>query len=109
MPESEHALATDILTDYASDDPDLIADLLMDADPKAFAVLFPVAQRQESKTLPLLQGEIAKKVTTSDADKDSEKIKDRWRDVKLGLQSPCYAWKERVTSFPCFAIVTTPD
>ena len=30
-PESEHALATSILADYASDDPNLIADLLMDA------------------------------------------------------------------------------
>ena len=51
-PESEHALATSILTDYASDDPDLLADLLMDADPKAYATFFPVAQRQSGETLP---------------------------------------------------------
>ena len=55
-PETEHTLATNILTDYASDDPDLIADLLMDADPKAYAALFPIAQRQEAKTLPLFAG-----------------------------------------------------
>ena len=65
-PETEHALATDILTDYASDDPDLIADLLMDADPKAYGAFFPIAQRQEAKTLPLLQAEIAKKTTIPD-------------------------------------------
>ena len=40
-PESERNLATNILTDYASDDPNLIADLLMDADPKAYAALLP--------------------------------------------------------------------
>ena len=66
-PESEHALATSILADYTSDDPNLIADLLMDADPKAYADFFPIpiAQRQESKTLPLFQAEISKKATYS--------------------------------------------
>ena len=59
-PESEHALATNILSDYASDDPNTIANLLMDADPKAYAALFPIAQRQETKTLPLFQAEIAR-------------------------------------------------
>ena len=61
VPRSEHALATSILADYASDDPNLVADLLMDADPKAYAAFFPIAQRQEAKTLPLFQAEIAKK------------------------------------------------
>ena len=76
-PETEHALATNILTDYASDDPNLIADLLMDADPKAYAAFFPIAQRQEAKTLPLFQAEIAKKATIPESDKDSEMVKDR--------------------------------
>jgi formylglycine-generating enzyme required for sulfatase activity len=76
-PELEHALATDILTDYASDDADLIANLQMDADPKAYAVFFPIAERQEGKTLPLFQAEIDKKATIPDSDKDSEMVKDR--------------------------------
>ena len=63
--KSERTLATDILTDYASDDPDLIANLLMDADPEAYADFILVAQRQESKTLPLFQAEISKKATYS--------------------------------------------
>ena len=65
-------MATNILTDYASDDPDLIADLLMDADPKAYGAFFPIAQRQEAKTLPLFQVEIDKKETRPESDKDSE-------------------------------------
>ena len=40
-PETEHTLATNILADYASDDPTLLADLLMDADPKAYAASLP--------------------------------------------------------------------
>ena len=40
-PETEHTLATNILTDYASDDPDRLAELLMVADPKAYAEPLP--------------------------------------------------------------------
>src|SRR5262249_49284062 len=45
-PETEHALATNILADYAKDAPDLVAELLMAADSKAYRTLFPVAERQ---------------------------------------------------------------
>ena len=64
-PETEHTLATNILADYASDDPDLLADLLMDADPKAYADFFPIAQQQADEDLALFQAEIAKKPTFS--------------------------------------------
>ena len=40
-PESVHSLATDILTDYASDDPDRLAELLIVSDPKAYAAFSP--------------------------------------------------------------------
>ena len=75
--ESDRTQATDILTDYASDDPNLITNLLMDADPTAYADFFLIAQRQEAKTLQFLQAEIAKKATIPDSDKDSEMDKDR--------------------------------
>ena len=64
-PKTERYFATNILADYASDQPNLLADLLMDADFKAYAAFFPIAQRQESKTLPLFQAEISKKATYS--------------------------------------------
>ena len=76
-PDSDHALATSILADYASDDPNLVANLLMDAQPKAYASLFPIAQRLETKTLPLFQDEIRKQATIPDSDKDSELVKDQ--------------------------------
>ena len=42
-PESERSLATSILSEYAADRPDVLADLLMDAAPPQFAILFPKA------------------------------------------------------------------
>ena len=58
--ESERVQATDILTNYSNDDPNLVANLLMDAQPKAYASLFPIAQRLKTETLPLFQDEIAR-------------------------------------------------
>jgi serine/threonine protein kinase len=59
-PDSERTQATNILTDYAGDDPDRIADLLMDADAKAFAAFFPIARSRASETLPRLREELAR-------------------------------------------------
>ena len=55
-PETEHTLATNILADYAGDDPDRLAELLMDADPKAYLSLFPVAEKQGRTGLARLPG-----------------------------------------------------
>ena len=74
--ESERTFATTILIDYASDDPRLLADLLMDAGPKAYASLFPVAQQQAAGVLPVLQAEIAKSLASVN-EEGSEEAKDR--------------------------------
>jgi eukaryotic-like serine/threonine-protein kinase len=58
--ESERELAATLLSDYASTQPDALADLLMDADPTPFATLLPVAQRQAEKVRPTLLAEISK-------------------------------------------------
>ena len=63
--KTERYFASNILADYASDQPNLLADLLMDADPKAYAAFLPIAQGQAAKTLPLFQAEISKKATYS--------------------------------------------
>ena len=64
-PRPTHSLATDILADYASDDPDRLAELLMVADPKAYLSLFPVAEKRAEQVLPVFQAELAKKATYS--------------------------------------------
>jgi hypothetical protein len=75
--ESERSFATTILADYASDDSNLLASLLMDADPKAYGTLFPVAERRSRETIPVFQAEIQRKATPEVSEKDSEGIKDR--------------------------------
>ncbi|MFI5455786.1 MAG: SUMF1/EgtB/PvdO family nonheme iron enzyme [Isosphaerales bacterium] len=61
-PETEHTLATSILTDYAADQPQRLAELLMAADPKAYRTLFPVAERVAEQTVPIFQADLAKTV-----------------------------------------------
>ncbi len=72
-PETEHSLATSILANYASDDPDRLAELLMVSDTKAYLSLFPVANKRAEQVLPVLQAELVKKVTYS------------WNDPSLDL------------------------
>jgi serine/threonine protein kinase/formylglycine-generating enzyme required for sulfatase activity/tetratricopeptide (TPR) repeat protein len=60
-PETERTAATNILTTYASDCPDLIADLLLSAEPKAYGAFFPIAQQHEATTLASLRAEIDRK------------------------------------------------
>src|SRR5262249_21650868 len=56
-------LATDILTDYASDDPVTLSGLLMIADQTAYIRLFSVAEQNSESVLPLLRAELAKQTT----------------------------------------------
>jgi formylglycine-generating enzyme required for sulfatase activity len=60
-PETERTLAANILTDYAGEDPDLAADLLMDAEFNAFAAFFAIARKFEATTVRLFREELAKK------------------------------------------------
>ena len=57
---AERSLATNLLADYAADQPPVLADLLMDADAKQFAVIYPKLKELGDKGLPLLIGEIDK-------------------------------------------------
>jgi formylglycine-generating enzyme required for sulfatase activity len=58
----ERSLATDILADYAADQPQVLADLLMGADDKQFVVIFPKFNEQGDKGLPLLTAVIDTKL-----------------------------------------------
>jgi formylglycine-generating enzyme required for sulfatase activity len=75
--ESEHTQATNIIADYASDDLNLIADLLLDADPKAYNTLFAIVERQAADALPLFRAEIDKKASFEESERDSDWVKDR--------------------------------
>ena len=66
--ETEHTMATNILADYASDDPDRLAELVMVSDAKAYRSLFPVAEKQAEQVLSVFKAELAKKATDSWSD-----------------------------------------
>jgi serine/threonine protein kinase/formylglycine-generating enzyme required for sulfatase activity len=60
--DAERTLATEILVDYASDQPLLLADLLMDADEKQFATIFPKLKDRGEAVLSVLIAEIDRKL-----------------------------------------------
>ena len=57
---AERSLATNLLSDYAADQPNVLADLVMDADEKQFAIIYPKLKECGNEGLPLLQAEIEK-------------------------------------------------
>ena len=53
--ESERTIATNFLADYATGQPEVLAELLMDGDEQQFAVLFPKFQEQSARAAPYLE------------------------------------------------------
>jgi serine/threonine protein kinase/formylglycine-generating enzyme required for sulfatase activity len=84
---AERSLATNLLSDYAADNPQVLADLLMDADEKQFAVLYPKLEQQGERGLPLLRGEIDKKFPSElpSSDEKREKLAKRQANAAVAL------------------------
>jgi serine/threonine protein kinase/formylglycine-generating enzyme required for sulfatase activity/tetratricopeptide (TPR) repeat protein len=80
--ETMHSLATDILADYASQDPDLLAELLMVSDHTAFRRLFPVAEKKAEQVLPIFRAELDKKTKCSWNDPPLDKV---WTEPEAAL------------------------
>jgi eukaryotic-like serine/threonine-protein kinase len=55
---AERTLATSLMADYAGDQPQLLADLLMDADESQFTVIYPKFKEQDQRGMSVLTGEI---------------------------------------------------
>jgi serine/threonine protein kinase/formylglycine-generating enzyme required for sulfatase activity len=85
--ESERSLATNILADYAADDPPFLADLLMDADDKQFAILHPTFQKQGEQGLPVLIVEINTKLASDlpSSDEKRERLAKRQANAAVAL------------------------
>ena len=83
----ERSLATDILADYAADQPDVLANLLMDADDKQFAVIYPKFKKQGERGLPVLIDEINKKLPSNlpSSDEKREKLAKRQANAAVAL------------------------
>jgi eukaryotic-like serine/threonine-protein kinase len=57
---AERNLATNLLADFADDQPRFLSNLLMDADAHQFAIIFPRFRKIEDQALPILSAEIDK-------------------------------------------------
>jgi hypothetical protein len=83
---AERSVATNLLADYA-DQPHLLADLLLDADEKQFAVIYPKIKEAGEEGLPLLTGEINKKLPSDlpSSDAKREKLAKRQANAAVAL------------------------
>jgi len=95
--ESERTLATNILADYAADQPQVLADLLMKADEKQFAVIYPTFKDRGEEGLSLLIAEIHKKLPPElpSSDDNREKLAKRQANAAvalLRLNQPAKVW-----------------
>ena len=94
---AERSLATSLLADYAADRPEVLADLLMDADEKQFAVIYPKFKEQGEQGLPLLAGKIDKKLPPDlpSSDEKRERLAKRQANaaaVLLKMNQPEKVW-----------------
>jgi formylglycine-generating enzyme required for sulfatase activity len=94
---AERTVATNLLADYAADQPQLLADLLLDADEKQFAVIYPKFKDQGEQGLPVLTGEIDKKFPSDlpSSDEKREKLAKRQANAAVALlrmNQPAKVW-----------------
>ncbi len=94
---AERSLATNILADYAADQPQVLADLLMDADEKQFSVFYPKLKEQGEQGLPVLTTEIDKKLPPElpSSDDSREKLAKRQANAAVALlrtNQPAKVW-----------------
>jgi formylglycine-generating enzyme required for sulfatase activity len=78
-------VAASVLADYAGDQPQVLADLLVDADAKQFAVLYPKLQRLGDCALPPLTGAIGRQLPAEAKDADREQLAKRQANAAVAL------------------------
>jgi hypothetical protein len=83
--ESERTLATNVLADYAADQPQVLADLLMDADQHAFAVFYSRLRAHGQPGLPSLLGEVEKRLPLDARDDLKEELAKRQANAAVAL------------------------
>ncbi|MDB5348467.1 MAG: stkP 5 [Schlesneria sp.] len=82
--DTERTTATNFLADYASDQPEVLANLLMDGDEKQFAVIFPKFQVQSDRAVPFLERAAELSILESD-DNQKESLAKRQANAAVAL------------------------
>jgi formylglycine-generating enzyme required for sulfatase activity len=81
----ERSLAAEILCDFASDQPHLLTDLILDADEKQFGELFAKLKNQKEAALQVLNAELAKPVPDKACPDAKEKLAKRQANAAVLL------------------------
>jgi serine/threonine protein kinase/formylglycine-generating enzyme required for sulfatase activity len=92
---AERALATNLLADYAADQPQLLADLLMDADDKELALLYPKLKERGDEGVSVLTGAIDARLPPGATEDAKEKLAKRQANaavVLLRMNQPGRVW-----------------
>ncbi len=103
--ETERSLATDILAEYAADQPSLLAELLIDADVKQFVVIYDKFSEQGAAGLPVLTSEIDKKLPHDAKGETKEKLAKRQANAAVAL----FRMNERAKVWPLLAHSPDPS
>src|SRR5262249_47085135 len=93
--EAERHLATEVLADYAADRPELLADLLLDADETQFAVLFPKVEAGQERASAAIQETLAPDLGAQGNEADKERLAKRQANAAaalLRLEQPNKVW-----------------
>jgi formylglycine-generating enzyme required for sulfatase activity len=83
--ETERSLATDLLVDYAVDQPRVLADLLMNASENQFAALYPKIVDHRQRALSLLQDEVDKQLLPGSDEDAKERLARRQANAGVAL------------------------
>ncbi|HEV3262231.1 MAG TPA: SUMF1/EgtB/PvdO family nonheme iron enzyme [Gemmataceae bacterium] len=84
-PEFDRSFATTMLADYAGDQPTILADLLMDADEKQFAVIFPKLQAQGEQGRALLGAKLDQQPRPQWPEQDKEALAKQQANAAVAL------------------------
>jgi formylglycine-generating enzyme required for sulfatase activity len=76
--EGERTVAASALAEYLSDQPDELAELIMDATAKQFIALYPSVVAQSDRTAPLFESELAKRPPSKTGNEASPVDNERW-------------------------------
>jgi serine/threonine protein kinase len=93
--DAERSTAAAILADYASHQPDTLAHLLMDADERQFAVVYPKFEEEGERGLPALIVEIDRKLPPDAKDDAKERLAKRQANAAVALlrmNQPAKVW-----------------
>ncbi len=84
-PDYDRLLATTLLTDYAADRPDVLADLLMDADGEQYAALLPKLKAFPDQAVAAMSAELAREAGPGASDPAKEALARRQANAAVTL------------------------